>query len=205
MSIVKLELRKTLKGFYNPPAGEASLVELPPMKYIMVDGHGEPGGESFTQAMGVLYNVAYTMKFRAKKLLKKDYDMMAPEGLWWMKGNKIDMTHRDKWLWTLMIVVPDFVNEKLFRDSVKEVRKKKNPAGLDRARLETLEERTSLQIMHVGPYASEPESIAKLDAYAKEHGYKMVGKHHEIYMGDPRRAAPSKLRTIVRHPVAKVA
>ena len=203
--MVKLELRKTLKEFYNPPAGEATLVKLPPMKYIMVDGSGEPGGESFTQAMGVLYNVTYTMKFRAKKLLKKDYDMMAPEGLWWMKGNKIDMAHRDKWLWTLMIVVPDFVNEKLFRDSVAEVRKRKNPPGLGKARLETLEERTCLQIMHIGPYASEPESISKLDAFAKEHNYRMVGKHHEIYLGDPRRAAPSKLKTIIRHPVAKAA
>ena len=202
MSIVKLELRKTLKEFYNPPVGEATLVELPAMKYIMVDGGGEPGGKSFQEAMGVLYNIAYTMKFRAKRLLKKDYDMMAPEGLWWMKG-KLDMAKRDKWLWTLMIVVPDFVDDKLFRDTVAEVRSKKNPPGLDRARLETLEERTCVQIMHLGPYASEPESIAKIDAFSKAHGYRMVGKHHEIYMGDPRRAAPSKLRTIIRHPVAK--
>ena len=205
MSIVKLELRKTLKEFYNPPAKLPTLVELPPMKYIMVDGSGEPGGEAFTQAMSVLYNVAYTMKFRAKKLLKKDYDMMAPEGLWWMEGKTFDMKQRDKWLWTLMIIVPDFVNYKLFRDSVEEVRKKKNPSGLDLARLETFDEGTSVQIMHIGPYASEPESIAKLDAYAKDHGYKMVGKHHEIYLGDPRRATPSQLRTIIRHRVAKVA
>jgi hypothetical protein len=201
MSLVRLELRKTLKEFYNAPVGEATLVELPAMKYIMVDGGGEPGGKSFQEAMGVLYNIAYTMKFRAKKLLKKDYDMMAPEGLWWMRGKKIDMTKRDDWLWTLMIVVPDFVTDKLFRDSVEEVRKRKNPPGLDRARLEKMEERTCLQIMHIGPYSAEPESIAKLDAYAKEHGYRMVGKHHEIYLGDPRRAAPSKLRTIIRHPV----
>jgi len=205
LSIVKLELRKKLKEFYNPPAREPVMVELPPMKYIMVDGGGEPGGEAFTQAMSVLYNIAYTMKFRAKKLLKKDYDMMAPEGLWWMNGNKFDMNQRDKWLWTLMIVVPDFVNDKLFRESVEEVRRKKTPPGLDLARLETFDEGTSVQIMHVGPYASEPESIVKLDAYAKEHGYKMAGKHHEIYLGDPRRAAPSKLRTVVRHPVARVA
>jgi hypothetical protein len=88
---------------------------------------------------------------------------------------------------------------------VAEVRKRKNPPGLGKARLETLEERTCLQIMHIGPYASEPESISKLDAFAKEHNYRMVGKHHEIYLGDPRRAAPSKLKTIIRHPVAKAA
>ncbi|HUI23963.1 MAG TPA: GyrI-like domain-containing protein [Nitrososphaerales archaeon] len=202
MSPAKLELRKTMKGFYNPPTGEVVLVKLPPLKYVMVDGDGEPGGKSFRQAMGALYNIAYTMKFRSKRLLKKDYDMMAPEGLWWMKG-KIDMDKRDKWLWTLMIMVPDFVTPKMFSESVAEVRSKKNPPGLERARLETLDEGTSLQIMHVGPYAAEPESIAKMDAFAKEHGYIMVGKHHEIYFGDPRRAAPSKLRTVIRHPVAK--
>jgi hypothetical protein len=191
-----------MKEFYNPPAGEVVLVKLPPLKYIMVDGEGEPGGESFQQAMGAIYNIAYTMKFRSKRLLKKDYDMMAPEGLWWMKG-KIDMNKRDKWLWTLMILVPDFVTPKMFSDSVAEVRSKKNPPGLERARLDTLDEGTSLQTMHVGPYATESESIAKMDAYAKEHGYKMVEKHHEIYLGDPRRAAPSKLRTVLRHPVAK--
>ena len=192
-----------MKEFYNPPAGEAILVELPPLKYVMVDGNGEPGGESFQQAMSALYNIAYTLKFRSKRLLKKDYDMMAPEGLWWMKGKKIDMTRRDKWLWTLMILVPEFVTPRMFTEAVAEVRSKKNPPGLDRARLETLEEGTCVQIMHVGPYATEPESIAKMDAYAKEHGFRMVGKHHEIYLGDPRRAAPSKLKTALRHPVAK--
>jgi hypothetical protein len=198
----KLELRKTMKEFYNPPAGEVVLVEVPPLKYIMVDGDGEPGGESFQQAMSALYNIAYTTKFRAKRLLKKDYDMMAPEGLWWMKG-KIDMNKRDKWLWTLMIIVPDFITPKLFSDAVADVRKKKNSPGLDRARLETLDEGACVQIMHIGPYATEPESISKMDVYAKERGYKMVGKHHEIYLGDPRRAAPSKLKTILRHPVVK--
>ena len=191
-----------MKEFYNPPAGEVVLVEVPPLKYIMVDGDGEPGGESFQQAMSALYNIAYTTKFRAKRLLKKDYDMMAPEGLWWMKG-KIDMNKRDKWLWTLMIIVPDFITPKLFSDAVADVRKKKNSPGLDRARLETLDEGACVQIMHIGPYATEPESISKMDVYAKERGYKMVGKHHEIYLGDPRRAAPSKLKTILRHPVVK--
>ena len=203
MSIAKLELRKTLKEFYNPPAQEPVIVELPPMKYVMVDGAGEPGGQLFQEAMGVLYNIAYTMKFRSKKMLRRDYDMMAPEGLWWMKGKVIDEARRDKWLWTLMILVPDFITPKMFSEAVAEVRSRKNPPGLDRARLETLDEGTAVQIMHIGPYAAESESIAKMDAYARGHGYKMAGKHHEIYLGDPRRAAPSKLKTIIRHPVAK--
>ena len=204
MPITKLELRRTLKEFYNPPTGQATFIELPAMKYIMVDGEGEPGGKSFQEAMGVLYNVAYTMKFRAKKQLKKDYDMMAPEGLWWMKGKAIDLAARDKWLWTLMVVVPDFVTEDLFKGSVDEVRRRKNPPGLERARLETFDERTCIQIMHIGPYSTEPQSIAKLEAFPAEHAYQKVGKHHEIYLGDPRRAAPSKLKTIIRHQVARV-
>ena len=202
MTPARLELRKTMKEFYNPPVGEVVLVDLPPLKYIMVDGEGDPGGESFQQAMSALYNTAYTMKFRSKRLLKKDYDMMAPEALWWMNG-KIDMNKRDKWLWTLMILVPDFVTPKMFSEAVAEVRSKKNPPGLKKARLETLDEGMSVQIMHIGPYATEPESIVRMDSYAREQGYKMVGKHHEIYLGNPRRASPSKLKTVLRHPVAK--
>ena len=203
MSITKFELRKTLKQFYNPPAGKVDLVRIPVMTYIMVDGGGEPGGEDFQQAMGIIYNLVYTMKFRAKKLLKKDYDIMAPEGLWWMKEGTFDMDKRDKWLWTLMIVVPDFVTDKIFSEAVDEVRKKKNPPGLDKAHLEKFDEGLCVQTMHVGPYSAEPDTIAKMGAFAKELGYKMVGKHHEIYLGDPRRAAPSKLKTVVRLPVAK--
>jgi len=203
LSITKFELRKTLKQFYNPPAGKVDLVRIPVMTYIMVDGGGEPGGEDFQQAMGIIYNLVYTMKFRAKKLLKKDYDIMAPEGLWWMKEGTFDMDKRDKWLWTLMIVVPDFVTDKIFSEAVDEVRKKKNPPGLDKAHLEKFDEGLCVQTMHVGPYSAEPDTIAKMGAFAKELGYKMVGKHHEIYLGDPRRAAPSKLKTVVRLPVAK--
>ena len=201
MAVTKLDLRKQLKPFYFPHGVE--LVQLPPLKYIMVEGNGEPGGESFQQAMAVVYALAYALKFRAKKLLKKDYSVMAPEGLWWTKSGKIDLKKPNQWLWTLMVVVPDFVTTKLFLAAVDEVRRKKNPPGLDAARLEAFDEGYCVQTMHVGPYSSEPESIAKMEAYAREHGYVMVGKHHEIYLGDPRRSAPSKLKTILRHPVAE--
>ena len=204
MPVGKLDLRKALKPLFSPPARDVQLIKIPPMKYIMVDGKGEPGGESFQQAIGAIYNVAYTMKFRSKKLLKKDYNVMALEGLWWMKG-KIDMEKRGDWLWTLMVVVPDFITPKMFADSVEEVKERKNPPGVDSVRMETFDEGLCVQTMHIGPYSTEPESIARLDAYSKEHGYRMVGKHHEIYFGDPRRSAPSKLRTIIRHPVEKQA
>ena len=170
MRVARIELRKQLRGLYNPRAGEVELVKVPAMKYIIVDGDGAPGGESFQQAMGVIYNLVYTMKFRAKRLLKKDYDVMAPEGLWWTKGKTIDLARPDKWLWSLMVVVPDFVNDRLFSETVEEVRRKKNPPGLEKARFEALEEGQCVQIMHVGPNAAEPESIAKMEAYANEHG-----------------------------------
>jgi len=95
------------------------------------------------------------------------------------------------------------VTDKIFSEAVDEVRKKKNPPGLDKAHLEKFDEGLCVQTMHVGPYSAEPDTIAKMGAFAKELGYKMVGKHHEIYLGDPRRAAPSKLKTVVRLPVAK--
>lgn len=201
MSFTKLDLRKQLKPLYTPHGVE--LVQVPPMKYIMVDGSGEPGGKDFQEAFGVIYNLAYTMKFRSKGLLKKDYSVMAPEGLWWMKGQTFDQTRPKDWLWTLMVVVPDFVTEKMFSDAILEVRRKKNPPGLEKARLVAFDEGLCVQAMHVGPYSTESETIAKLESFAKERGFRMVGKHHEIYLGDPRRAAPSKLRTVVRHPVAR--
>ena len=181
------------------------LIKVPATKYIMVDGDGEPGGEAFQQAMSVIYNLAYTMKFRSRNLLKKDYNVMAPEGLWWMKGGVFDQNRPKDWLWTLMVVVPDFTTDKMFREAVAEVKRKKNPPGLDKAHLESFTEGLCVQAMHIGPYSAETETIAKMEAFAKDHGYKFAGKHHEIYLGDPRRAAPSKLKTIVRHPVVRTA
>jgi hypothetical protein len=204
LSATKLDLRKKLKEFYHPPAGKAELITVPAMKYIMVDGSGAPEGDAFSRAIGVIYNLAYALKFRSKKLLKRDYSVMALEGLWWVEGTRFELAERDDWRWTLMIVQPGFVTDKMFSEALVDVRRKKNPPGVERARLETLDEGLCIQTMHVGPYSTESKSIALLETFAREHGYRMVGKHHEIYLGDPRRAAPSKLRTIIRHPVARV-
>ena len=169
----------------------------------MVDGGGSPESDDFHQSIGTIYNIAYTMKFRSKKVLKKDYNVMALEGLWWMKGGGFDVSKREGWQWTLMVVLPGFVTRKLFADSVKEAKAKKNPPGLEKARLVSFAEGLCAQTLHVGPYSMESETIARLQVFVKEHGYKVAGKHHEIYLGDPRRAAPSKLRTIIRYPIAR--
>jgi hypothetical protein len=203
LSPEKLDLRKKLAHLYHPPVGDVQILKIPRMKYIMVDGGGSPESDDFHQAIGTIYNVAYTMKFRSKKLLKKDYNVMALEGLWWMEGGGFDVNKRGSWQWTLMVVLPDFVTPKLFADSVKEVKAKKNPPGVEKAHLAAFAEGLCAQTMHVGPYSTESQTIARLEAFVREHGYRMVGKHHEIYLGDPRRAAPSKLRTIIRHPIAK--
>lgn len=203
MSIEKLDLRKTLGYLYHPPTGDVEVLKIPRMKCLMVDGGGAPESDDFKQAIGTIYNVAFTMKFRSKKLLGKDYSIMALEGLWGVKGGGFNPKARDDWIWTLMMVQPDLVSQKLFTEAVAEVRAKKNPPGLERIHLENFAEGLCVQSMHVGPYSTEAATIERLESYAKEHGFKMVGKHHEIYLGDPRRAKPEKLRTIVRHPIAK--
>ena len=203
MSVVKFDLRKSLHDIYSPPVGDVELITPPRMKYIMVDGEGDPQGDSFQQAMGVLFGLAYTLKFRSRKQMKKDYNVMTPEGLWWFRGGGFDPSRRRDWLWTLMVVVPDFITDSMFNEAKLELREKKNPPGLDKARLESFDEGLCAQTMHLGPYSAESESIARLETFAKAHGYRMVGKHHEIYLGDPRRPRPSKLRTILRHPLAR--
>jgi len=140
LSVARLDLRKSLHDFYSPPVGDVKLVTLPAMKFIKVDGEGDPQGESFQQAMGVLFTLGYTLKFRSKKKLKRDYNVMTPEGLWWVKGGGFDPSKRSDWLWTLMVAVPDFITDSMFSGAKLEVREKKDPPGLDRARLEPFEE-----------------------------------------------------------------
>jgi hypothetical protein len=110
--------------------------------------------------------------------------------------------NKDAWKWTSMMVQPEFVTEALFAEAMAEVKKKKAPAAIDKVRLEKYTEGRCAQIMHIGPYSEEGPTIAKLHAFIEESGYEKTGKHHEIYLGDPRRAAPEKLKTVIRQPVA---
>lgn len=201
MQTVKLDLRRQMKQYYLPPAGTVELVKVPRMKFLMVDGKGAPEGKDFQESIPALYGLAYTLKFGVKKTMGKDYPVMPLEGLWWMKGGRLDMTKRKEWLWTLMIMEPDFVTERVFESASEELRRRRNPSRLGMARLEEFEEGLCAQTMHVGPYSSEPKTIAAVDAFIKDQGYMMTGKHHEIYLGDPRKSAPSRLRTVIRHPV----
>ncbi len=196
----KIDLKKELKTFYTAPK-KPELVDVLPMNFLMIDGQGDPNREEFQQAMEALYSVAYTLKFKAKKA-GKDFTVMPPEGLFWTE----DMSHfnpEDKtaWEWTLMIVQPGFITEEMFHEALEQARKKKDLTK--EPRLEAFHEGLSAQIMHIGPYVAEAATIKMLHDFIHENGYQFNGHHHEIYLSDPRRAAPEKMKTIIRQPVKR--
>jgi hypothetical protein len=199
-----IDLKKTLKPLYSASAAKPAMVNVPAMGCLMVDGTGEPGGTAFQEAVGSLYSVAYTMKFRFKKEKAIDYPVMALEGLW----HADSMDHflaqkRESWKWTLLIVLPDVVTKKDVAAAVADVKKKAKFPRFPEVRFEKFKEGRSAQVMHVGPYATERETIDRLHAFVEEQGYRLRGSHHEIYLGDPRKSKPEKLRTILRQAVER--
>lgn len=204
----KLDLKKQYKLLYAASAKKVTVVNVPDLNFVMIDGAIEPGlgpGTSplFQENMQALYGAAYTLKF-GLKLLKEnpvDYPVMALEGLWWVEDGQFDIRQPGNWKYTLMILQPDLITREIFGDALAQLRKKKPSPAIDRLRLERFHEGPSVQVMHIGPYSEEPVSVARMDAFAKENGYPMHGKHHEIYLGNPLRADPAKLKTILRHPI----
>lgn len=202
----KTDLKKELKQFYTASARKPALVDVPKLKYLMIDGSGDPNGAPGLQgAMEAMYAVAYTLKFALKLGPEKlDWTVMPPEGLWWTEdGGHINEKNTASWRWTLMMVVPDFVTAAMLRQTVKTVKEKKGLALLDDVRLGSWREGKAVQMMHIGPYSEEGVSIDKMQQFAAENGYAATGKHHEIYFSDPRRTKPEKLKTLLRQPVKK--
>ncbi len=207
----KLDLRRELKPFYAPPARRVELIRVPPFKFSMIDGRIEPGATpgaspEFQAAVGALYGMAFTLKFMSKLRAKNpiDYPVMALEALWWTDTGEFDPAHPEGWQWTAMLLLPGHITSAMFEQARRQLAEKRPSPAVARVRLESLREGLCLQTMHVGPYATEPETIARLQAFAAEHGYALCGRHHEIYLGDPRRTKPERLKTVLRHPVAKV-
>jgi hypothetical protein len=208
----KLDLKKIYKHLYAPSAKKVELVDVPRLCFLSIDGAIEPGqgpGTSplFQENMQALYGAAYTLKFMAK--LRKDepvdYPVMGLEGLWWVDDGHFDINIKDNWFYTLMILQPDLVTSEMFAEALAQLRRKKgDQPGFARLRLESFEEGLSVQMMHIGPYADEPATVEKMDEFARQNGYIKRGKHHEIYLGNPLRADPAKLKTILRHPVEVV-
>jgi hypothetical protein len=195
------DLKKQLKHLYQLSAGEVAVVEVPAMNFLMIDGSGDPNGATYTDAVGALYAVAYTLKFMLKKRdAARDYTVMPLEGLWRTKeGTLWYETDRADWFWTTMIMQPEEITEEMFEQARSEVERKKR-LDLARVRFEAFPEGRAVQVLHSGPYSEERSTIERLHAYMEQSGWRVNGRHHEIYLTDPFRTAPERLRTIIRQP-----
>jgi hypothetical protein len=199
----KIDYRKEYGDWYTAATAKPKLVILSPLNYLMIDGKGDPNTSiEYQQAVEAIYPVAYGIKFKIKRESGLDYGVLPLEGLWWVPDmNLFSTSSKDDWFWTAMILQPPVVTEELFVDTLAEVRKKKKDLpGLTKVRFENYHECQAAQIMHIGPYADEGPTIQKLHEFILSQGYTLQGKHHEIYLGDPRRTAPERLRTIIRQP-----
>lgn len=203
---VKVDLKKTLDAYRARPH-EFRFVDVPPLQYLMVDGHGDPNTSAeYADALGALYPVAYGLKFASKRDLGRDYVVMPLEALWWAPDMAVFTSARDKtqWSWTAMILVPDWISGDLVDNALANVGAgRQRPASLEKLRLETLYEGRCVQTLHVGAYDDEAPVLAEMhDEVIAGAGLWMTGRHHEIYLSDARKVEPAKLRTILRQPVS---
>ena len=211
-----LDLKKDLKAFYQPSAKKPGIIQMPRFQFAMIDGAIEKGSEpgkssSFAEATQALYGISYTLKFMLKKRKDDpiDYPVMALEGLWWVEDGYFDIAVKDNWFYTLMILQPEIITPSLFAEAIEQVKKKRGDSpALSKARLKNFKEGLCVQIMHIGPYATEPVTIEGMRTFAAENGYRdrvgPNGKHHEIYLSDPRKADPARMKTALRHPIEKI-
>jgi hypothetical protein len=209
--MVKLDLKKDFKYLLNPTAKAPQLVEVPRLNFLRLDGNIEPGhGPSdsprFAENLQAIYGAAYTLKFMLKQRAQDpvDYPVMALEGLWWVEDGRFDINIKDNWFYTVQIMQPNCITPDLFAEALVKLRKKKGEMeAFFRLRLEAFHEGLSVQMLHLGPYAAEPATVEKMDAFIQAEGLQKRGHHHEIYLGDPMRSDPAKLKTILRHPVTR--
>jgi hypothetical protein len=198
----KFDFKKENKRLYSPSKKEVSIVDVPKMNFLMIDGKGDPNtSKEFKDAVETLFPVAYKIKFTVRKEQDIDYKVMPLEGLWWTDDMaKFSVDKKDEWKWTVMIMQPHIVKEQLFNKAVEEVRKSKKPPAVDLIRFMAFHEGKSAQIMHVGPYSEEPANIHKIHQTIADKGFKLKGKHHEIYLKDFTKTKPENLLTVIRQP-----
>ena len=202
----KIDFRKEFKHLYNPSSREVVIVDVPEMSFLMVDGVGNPNSaQEYKDAVEALYATSYAIKFIIKKGEEAiDYGVMPLEGLWWADDmTQFNVENKDIWKWTSMIMQPKYVIKDLFDKAIEQVKKKRNLPALTKMRLDGYHEGLAAQIMHMGPYVAEGPTIERLHDFIRENGYELSGKHHEIYLTDPQRSAPEKMKTVIRQPVKK--
>ena len=211
MSEKILDFKKEYKDLYMPK-DKPILIEVPAMKFATVDGRGDPNNNPrYEQAIELLYGLSYTIKMSMKKGSQPEgyFEYVVPplEGLWWVDEGEFSLDKRDNWKWTMMIRQPEFVNEVFFKWACEELAGKKPELPIKKAGFWTFDEGMCVQIMHTGPYSTEPETMMKVDAFIMQEGLRdslgSGGKHHEIYISDPRKSKPESMKTVLRHPVIK--
>ena len=212
MSGKAFDYKKQYKELYMPK-DKPVLIQVPYINFLMVDGSGDPNNNpDFQRAIELLYGLSFTIKMSKMNGKQPEgyFEYVVPplEGLWWIDEGRFSFEMRDNWKWTLMIRQPDFVNEEVVSWASDELMKKKPELAIEKVRFESFEEGLCVQIMHIGPYSTEPETMKKIDAFISEQGLKdklaSGGKHHEIYLSDPKKCKPESMKTVLRHPVERV-
>ena len=205
MAPAKIDLKQELKQFYRPSGGAIGVVDVPAISFLMVDGTGDPNtAQAYKDAIEALFSVAYTLKFARKKAGKgPDFAVMPLEALWW-SDDMSDFIRGDKnrWQWTAMMALPDFVAAKDVAEAKEQAAAKKELPALAALRLERFREGPAAQILYTGPFADEGPTIEAIHRFIADSGKTLSGRHHEIYLSDFRRTAAAKLKTIIRQPFA---
>ena len=200
----KIDLYKLHKDQYVAPK-QPQLVEIEKAKYLAISGRGEPGGEEFVSKIGALYGMAYTIKMTRKFAGGQDYVVCKLQSQLWLDDDCQDFstTPKEQWYWKLLIRTPDFVQSNELNKAVEKLLEKGKEPEVRQVKFESLTEGLCVQMLHVGPYDQEHETISKMAAFVEQQGLEFRGRHHEIYLSDPRRVPPERLKTILRHPVRK--
>ena len=201
----KVDFKKPMKPYWQPPVGRFEIVEVPRLSFLMVDGRGDPNtSKEYATALQWLFTLSYTMKFQSKAA-GRDYGVSPLEGLWWAEDEtRFAQTDKSDWLWTAMIMQPDWIDDAAVAAALETTRGKlgEPPESL---RLAPFEEGLSVQTMHIGPYSAEGPTIARMhQEFLPQNGLTENGHHHEIYLSDPGRTAPEKLKTVIRQAVRRL-
>lgn len=208
LTVEKFDYKKEFKNLYLPKSSPV-IIDVPEMNFIMVDGKGDPQDEEYQNAVELIYGLSFVIKmsYKSEKNIEGYFQYVVPplEGLWWYEKGEFDFDKRDNWLWTSMIRQPEFVTDEVFQWAVEMLKKKKPEIDISKARLCNFSEGLCVQALHVGPYVDETKTVLRMQDFMTQNNLKdetgQIRRHHEIYLSDPRKASPSKLKTVVRHPV----